>query len=441
MGIGYESYFYDCGAYRAYGNELFQNGKYNLLNLSDGFRGYIFPTVLGFSEFLDSLIGIKLPVCFKLFTSIIVGCFFTWSIPRLVTGLFKKRKTIKRYKTFINLFFIMIFFWGLFIYPLTDILAMILCINAVICIMGAMNTEEIKKKIVLLLLSGILIYASYNVRSIYIFSVVMAFIMIIIMNMKKREGKRGIVYVLSFLLGIFLCSIPQIIVNYHTLGKVSIMLPTNSLMIQQLEWGMYYQRYETYVGNIHNSAKLIFQDKSGFKILEILGEIESIKDYILAAFRYPLDFIGIYARHIFNMLCPIYPEQFIIDLEKNRSVLIVLNYTILYVFIVWCTTGINQMMPNSAKRIDIDGFMGILTLLLPSVFIMPGAVEQRFSITIYVLICSYIVYCIDFKVLVITLKEEWIKYTLIFGVGMFIVLAIWGNTLSNLNITNLIIGY
>ena len=441
MGIGYESYFYDCSGYRTYGNELFQNGEYNLLNISDGFRGYIFPTLLGFSEVLDSLIGIDFqPICFKLFTSIITGYFFTWSIPKLVRDLFGCNKVIKRYKKIFNLLLIMIFFWGLFIYPLTDMLAMFLCINAVICIISAMNTESIIKKIVLFALSGILLYASYNVRSIYIFSVIMGFLMIMALS-ARREGKRGIVYVLSFLLGIFLCSVPQIIINYHTLKKVSIMLPTNSLMVQQLEWGMYYQRYETYVGNVYNSPKLIFQDKSGLKILEIVGNIESIKDYVLACLRYPFDFIGIYTRHIFNMFCPIYPEQYIFDLEKNRSGLFILNYSMLYVFVFWCTTNVKQNMANLVRKMNIDGLMVFFILLLPSVFIMPGAVEQRFSITIYVLICSYMTYCIDYKLLIATIQEKWIECALTFVIGLCIALAIWGNTLSNLTISNLIIGY
>lgn len=435
--IGYDSWYYDCDMYRALGNELFSNDGYNLLNLSTGFRGFIFPTILGLCEFVDKKFGMLSPVSFKILISLIYGFFFACVIPKLMVLLFGCKARGKNYSAVMHLALVMLFFWGLFIYPLTDLFAMVLCVNAVICLLSADYLQGCKK-ILMFFFTGIFMYAAYNVRSIYLFSVLATIIVVVVINLKKDEGIKTLFYLFAFQAGMLFCSIPQIIINYHQYGSISMMLPTGGLMSQQLEWGIYYQRYETYVGTSYNTPKLIFQDWAGTKILERAGDISSIREYILLCFRYPLDFIGIYARHIINMLCPIYPEQYIYNLEINRNVLVILNYILLYVFGVWCTVLLNykRRIGDSLLR-----FLAIVIMLLPSIAIMPGALEQRFSIMIYVLILGCISYAIDYKLLLNTVKLHWIRYLWMFGMGLFIVLAVWGNTLSSLQYNKLIIGY
>lgn len=443
MNIGYEAFFFDCGQYRLYGRELFSDDNFNLMNLSDGFRGYIFPTFLGFSEHLDMKMGIGAeanPVCIKIFTSIIYSFFFACSLPKLMSLLFQNRNCVKSYNVIINLLLVMIFFWGLFIYPLTDLLAMILCVNAVICMLTATKNQTMWKKILFFFLAGVIVYAAYNVRSIYLFSGMVAIFTVFIANMRNYKRRRGFIYFLSFLLGIFICSIPQIIINYNLGGNISILLPTDSLMLQQLKWGMYYQRYETYVGNAYITSGLIFEDTVGLEILRIVGDITSIKEYILLFLRYPLDFMGLYARHVLNMFLPIYPEQYIFNLEKNRSGLLLLNYSVLFIFVTWCVTTIqkNKMKLASGNLFTV---CVIAILLLPSVAIMPGALEQRFSIMIYVLIFGCLCYVVNYKALLSMVKEKWIKFLFLYVIGLFAVLSVWGNTLSSLQFADIIIGY
>ena len=140
------------------------------------------------------------------------------------------------------------------------------------------------------------------------------------------------------------------------------------------------------------------------------------------------------------MFLPIYPEQYIFNLEKNRSGLLLLNYSVLFIFVTWCVTTIqkNKMKLASGNLFTV---CVIAILLLPSVAIMPGALEQRFSIMIYVLIFGCLCYVVNYKALLSMVKEKWIKFLFLYVIGLFAVLSVWGNTLSSLQFADIIIGY
>ena len=53
-------------------------------------------------------------------------------------------------------------------------------------------------------------------------------------------------YILMGIVGVFAAAIPQITINKNVLGKFSISVPTDNLMLTQMSWGFMYQRYDTY---------------------------------------------------------------------------------------------------------------------------------------------------------------------------------------------------
>lgn len=433
INIGYEQYFWDCSLYHNYGCELFSSGRYDLHTLTSGFRGYIFPSLLGFSSYVDGILGLNC-VMLKVFTSLIYGFFFSYLISRLTDLLYNNQKLIVF--RIINLIVVGFFFWGLFIYPLTDMLGVVLCTTSVILLLEVIKDRENRYiNCVKIFFGGLFAYAAYNVRSIYLFAVIVMFFGIAICMYK--DMKRLLISEILFMLGILVCSIPQIIINKNLLNIYSIMLPTENLMLAQLNWGMQYQKYETYVGSAYESPALVFWDYAGEGLVENMFPINSFKDYLCRVLRYPFDFLGIYARHFVNMFLPIYPEQYIYNLEKNRSIYVFLNYVVLFIF------GTDKVQKIKCANINFDKAktIGLLALLFPSIAILPGALEQRFSLMMYILIIVNLVYGINYKEYFQNIKNKWKEYLFAFIFMFVVLLAIWGNTLSCLQFSNIIIGY
>lgn len=445
--IGYDQYHYDCGIYQKYGQEIFQGGTYNLRNLTSAFRGYIFPSLLGFAHFLDGKLGVGC-VFLKIIFSILYGGFFAWSLPELMSYFFPSgTKTI--YRKVAHLLLMSIFFWGLFIYPLTDLLGMILCIHSVLCVVDAASDfakeKENRKpgfRLVKFFCAGIFAYAAYNVRSIYLFSELVVILLTVFICRKKIF--RCLVGILAICMGSFVCSIPQIFVNYHLTGELSFMLPTSNLMFQQLVWGLQNQKYESYVGPVYGSAGLYFKDTAGMELISLwqgMGKtLDSFKDYIKLAIHYPLDLCGIYARHAVNMLLLIYPEQYIYDLEKNRSGLIVLNYLVIYVSGAWAYKRADDLKSGQIP-INVEKILAAAACLLPSLGILPGALEQRFSVMLYLFIFGFLIYDVNYRTLLILIKKSKLKFGVSFILGFMLFLAIWSSALAGLESAPLIIGY
>lgn len=55
------------------------------------------------------------------------------------------------------------------------------------------------------------------------------------------------------------------------LGKLSLIVPTNGLMLALISWGIRYQRYDTYVGEniVHPSPQMYFVDPVGNVLMQL----------------------------------------------------------------------------------------------------------------------------------------------------------------------------
>jgi hypothetical protein len=128
-----------------------------------------------------------------------------------------------------------------------------------------------------------------------------------------------------------------------------------------------------------------FIDATGIAIqnaFESEGYEISLKTYILAFFKYPVDFISILWKHLWNALFVMFPETFIEDLTKDRSLYVILGLCIVILFIFLLYDDIK----NGIKEISLSSILIVGSLLLPSIAILFGALEERFLIVLYLLI-------------------------------------------------------
>ena len=191
-----------------------------------------------------------------------------------------------------------------------------------------------------------------------------------------------------------------------------------NLFLKQLNWGITYSKYETYVGeeSQYSSPGVKFKDNTGERIIGLEGGEypQSIGEWFALVLRYPLDFMGIFGRHIISYITPTYSEVYINNLNTNKTSIISINiflYIILGLNIFTNYYKESKIKLYSIKK-EFNKNIWIWICLLPCIFIIPGAPEVRFFIPLYIYIYVYISFFTDFKNIYLYVKRRPISYTL-----------------------------
>lgn len=256
------------------------------------------------------------------------------------------------------------------------------------------------KLIFLSFVVGIMLYSAYNSRTIYLYPVIILLIIFLFMNL-RHYLKRTMILFISILIGMSIVAFSQMEINKKYTGIYSPMISTpyhgaENLFLAQVYDGISIQRYETYVGPLEQylSPAVKFIDNAGLEILKrenLQPNTISYLDIIKLFLKYPIDFIGIYLRHIINYITPIFNECYISDLNLSKKMLFVSNF-IIYIL---CILGII----SSYKEIKLFNRENLYfyILFLPVFLIMFVTPETRFFIQLYILIYVYLCYFIDIK--------------------------------------------
>lgn len=417
---------YDTGDYWSRGETLVKNGF--LLNSIDGFRGYVYPLYLA----VINRIGNKM--AWYVMNPAIISVMLLY----IISKNFECRKE-KEFITKVTVAAVLfcILFTGNIAFPLSDMLPL-LCICIALTFLSEGTQEKGKKKFVYSLGAGAFAYFSYNIRTIYLFAILGLLILCVAMNIKNNKNRHTIENIIvefaGIALGILAAGIPQAVMNYKNLGSLSIGVPTNGLMLQQMFWGIKYQRYDTYMPRItdaaHPNPQIYFTDAAGLKILEEmnLDSFSTWGDFFRLFIHHPIDVAAIYIRHFINFIFPCWPEVYVRNLNSSKWLLGVIGFSTLFISVL-------SIVLNSCKSWKT---LGRLTpVLVPSILIIPGAVEYRFSIGIYFYFIMNLCFNIDWKGFVLKIKENWWKILLVYIIILGLCLAIWSSMLSGEAITPL----
>ena len=247
---------------------------------------------------------------------------------------FEGRPVYKSIRNLISGILLLVYFRGLFTYPLTDLYAAGFIFLAALVVYRVFDS---KKFFAMLFFAGIFAYLAYNIRTIYLFSLSALSVVVIVNALKEKNIFSKIICVVSYFGGVLAASVPQILLNQKFHQVFSIFVNNGNLFVKQLFWGLTHVRYETYVGTIpqHNPG-LKFIDMTGSKVLDLIGsEIgqSTITDYVKVFFRYPIECVSNYVKHICNVFFPIFPDMYIENLDANKYFLAGLALLINFIFI------------------------------------------------------------------------------------------------------------
>lgn len=412
--------YYDSAVYWNLGKMC----GWDVRNITWGFRGWLLPYIFSMCYKFGMMFG-KEFLGYWFFSSFLFAFTFTFSFFHIAKMLgFRESDRYYALAGGISGIIFFVFFRGLFIYTLSDFCAFTFSLVSIILVYRiAKFDSRWYIKVIEALGLGVCLYGTYNIRTIYLFSLIACLGILIIWQLCNRKGRELVITLSACFIGIVLCALPQIALNVKLSGDYSWKVPTENLMLSQLYWGVGTERYATYVGDSsqYGAAGMHFADHIGRTILnkEQLAEYTSYGQIVKLFFKYPLDFIGIYVRHLLNMLYPIYPNQYIQDVTCDKSILLVLFYTISF-------TGISNF--TCLLKGKKSKWIWFFLILLPCVCILPGAVEIRFFIALHFLIYMYAV--LGIKQFIYQFKKYKLKYIGGYIIGFLLYIAYAGMMLS-----------
>ncbi len=213
----------------------------------------------------------------------------------------------------------------------------------------------------------------------------------------------------GILVGSFLLALPQCFINNKYVNAFSPKVYTeqlfsysNDLQAWQVYMGITIPRYETYVGDLNDypTAGVRFEDEVGQEIIEREGLTETnftLSNIFKLFYKYPLDIIGIYTRHLVSSLTPLY-DVYISDLYIDKSIMILLA------ILIWIISALGIFSNNQMKKSYSLGYM--IALIVPAILQLLGAVEIRFCMPLYILAYWYVACEINYSSLAIYFKKN-----------------------------------
>lgn len=359
---------------------------FSFLNFNSELRGYLFPLILYSITKLSTYLKIQDKVFLEIVQSFVFSGLIAIIIPYTLKKLF--RNTPNFWQIMLFCFFVVLFWQGHLFYPLSDFWALSFLIFGLYLLLYYGGNKWV------LFLTGALFGGATVIRPSY--SITLIFLLIwsahYLFRHKKQDKKQVFINEFIITIGMVLVFIPQFLINIDRFGIWSPMplarsASGESLFLQQLTWGIQIQRFEGVLGLKAEEplSGLFFVDQHGSNVLVRSGlepkpffysntSVLTLSKYTMLVLRHPLDFLVIYAGHLFNGLDIVYNTPYIPDLHKNTAHIRLLNYSLWFLAILYIS-----------KRIRIFGgvnylFFLFLILALPAILSIPTAMEVRYML-------------------------------------------------------------
>lgn len=401
----YKGFYFDADDYWRISYLFYENGTFKPHNYGIPLRGYTFPMILSFLRLLNELsISIKDDQILNiLFSSLYTSLLSSYFLPSLIEKLFETKIDIKKILSF-NIIFLI--FWGKYLlFPLTDV---IVCLFVVISLFFSLSN-----RLIFVLLSGVSAGIFFNIRPVYMFSLLLFLGYIYVYHRKKIK---------SILIGFIIILIPQTAYNYYGMNIMSPLVQTNTslykdgLYMFQLTHGLRYQRYETNIDTISYPSYGVFFKSPYYNDFKDT-EINSIKDYIQVAMSKPIPFIVSNTLHIFNGMDLWYNTPYLNDVKDRFQILSILNYTIIFLF---CIISYH-ILKKHRSAFSIHHGLLLCIWLSPVVLAVPTCIEPRFFIGFHILMYTVICYYPILEVMKPMFRKPWFYVSyMIFITGCYI---------------------
>lgn len=429
-------FYYDALRYWQLADSFWNDEMFSLRNYPIHIRGTILPLFLSLLRYVGETIAQNEYIGFRVgYTGVLVLLVSVLYPYALGVNIGSKRWAIGSVFS-LGLF---LFFWkDTVLCPLSDMIALALYMS-VLCTFMILEKNRVGDKIYSLicgLFTGILVYWTYNVRTVYMIPLGVILVLFCTRALIKKNVNRILSSFLAFI-GIILGSVPEMIANFYRYGIASPLVNTaidgkDNLFVAQLAWGLSYSRYETFIGNVEQypTASVLFSNQVGKQIAEQYP-MDSIKEYMLCVFSNFLETIGIYFEHFVSGITLFWNELYITNIQVNTTVFLTNCILFLLAGLAFLLTRFNRNTKDYLKFCEVG------LIVFPALIALPGAVEARFFLSIYVLVYTYITMVIDYRELIILIRKHWILSFVFVVLCLGIWLTIANNILCEIELVNL----
>jgi hypothetical protein len=353
-------------------------------------------------------------------SSVVYAYFFTVLVPAFYLEIFGGRISFLR--RLIIPVLVATLFPGVIVYTLSDLPALALMVSASAFALHSASNVSTRKRYVLLALAGFLAYGAYNTRTIFLFPAGVLTLALGLIVYYKHPARTKVLATLIFVLGAAIASVPQVVINLKNQNSLSPMVITTSpynrsLFASQLLWGITLQRYETSIDKTSPGAGVFYLDKAGERLFaanNIGSEPFGLRAYLKLALQNPIDFIGIYGRHIVNGLDLRDGEVYTMGQPWKNNVLATANYLILFSGLLVIAMTIATQ--RATRRQTVKSVFWTFLTLLPVIAIIPGAIETRFFLALHLSIYCALAFSSDLSSIKVLLRRNW----LLIGLALFV---------------------
>jgi len=397
-----------------------------------GPRGYLFPLLLAPARWTARALDESTLAPYRIFFSLAYAAVLTLVLPRLFTSVFGGKVSLPR--RLIPCFLLATLFPGLLTYPVSGLPALLFCFGAAAVVQlwhdGPDDGVGANWR---LLAAGALAAAAYNTRSIYLFSLLPLFVMVVVASATTSFQRRAALPLL-FVAGALLVSLPQLVINKQVHGTFSPSpSPGRDLFAFQLFLGLEVQRYETTDHPDGAKAGVPYIDDAGRRLMEKPGvdeERRSLPNYLEILRAYPMHVLGVYGRHWVNGLDVRDGRLYITRKSDTRDAMSFYGFSLL-ALAAWILLAPAARSARDARHPSSSSpwlWAGIL--LLPVAAIAPGAVETRFFVPVYLLAFCTIAFKFDVRTLAADLRVRYGRVLLMFVLALSVFSAISLTTMA-----------
>jgi len=375
----YYRFYYDSNHYWMYGQQFFKTGIFSLLSYTNSMRGFLFSLLLSPFSVACPHLGLQPIQLMRPLGMLTAAGFFGVMAPalwRAAQGPEAPAVSLGR-----RLLFGLVGFavWrDYFNFPLTDFPALFaLCL----ALWALLRTTRLP----LAVLAGAALAASANMRP--VFQAALPFAGALALLPPRVAGVSGSQLrwagwprLGAVLVGAALVLVPQFYINANNFGVRTPWVlaykqgdPTN-LFLQQLQWGLQYQKYETNVGDDYPVSQMFFLDHDGQALFDAtrLPRFTERTQYLQLVGQYPVRVAGVWLRHLFNGLDVQYPGPYVVHVYERSWPMALLNYVVLLGGLV--------VLLRRLPRVRRHGraVLVLAALLTPCLGALPVAMECRF---------------------------------------------------------------
>lgn len=385
-------FYYDSEAYWNLSQIFLRQNGFSFLNFNHETRGYLFPFIIFCVRELARWAKLPEDIVYVSFMALVYTTFLVVWIPEIVRRFFGTE--VKSFGVIVFSAITILFWHSVMFYPLSDLLPIVFIVVSALLMIGRRNLYG-------QIIAGALIGGTCLVRPVYIAS--LPFFVLWLAVYYYREVNLPIKNIVSsfllFFLGLLVICFPQYEINLYHFDIRSPFVKSEiggtNLYSAQLRWGIAIQKFE---GNIdllsYPRAGVYFLDPHGKGILvkegislgptskgdEILPlEPVSLREYVKLVLKYPLDFLFIYARHLFNGLDIVYSSVYNDEVYANGIIFRMINYSVwylvlAYIFFVFKGVKINKLTDSR--------YIFLMAFFLPSILSIPTVIEPRFMLPV-----------------------------------------------------------